>query len=754
LDVDFINNFYCEFAERVSRLRSELGRALSFAEKTIYGHLFSEQPQSKLKPRESYVNLRPDRVAMQDATAQMALLQFINAGRRQVAVPTTIHCDHLIVAKDDAVTDLKRARRENREVYDFLQTAAYKFGIGFWLPGEGIIHQIILENYAFPGGLMIGADSHTPNAGGLGMLGIGVGGADAVDVMAGLPWELKMPGLIGVELTGRLNGWASPKDVILKLVGMLGTKGATGMVIEYFGDGAANLSCTGKATICNMGAECGATASIFPYDAKMAEYLTLTGRAAVAKAATAAFDSILQADPEVYQTPQKYFDRVIKIDMDNLEPYVNGPFSPDTAVPLSQLRDHIKKSGYPAHLSAGLIGSCTNSSYEDLSRAADVARQANRHKIATRAKLLVNPGSQWVKSVCEKAGFLNEFRTLKAQILANACGPCIGQWERDDCKPGIKNSIITSFNRNFAGRNDGNQQTHTFLASPEIVLALTLAGDLNFNPLTDFLISEDGKRYQLEPPEGEELPAVKIQTSRAPVRIVHKPDITIKIDPLSQRLRLLEPFPAPTSQSFQNLLLLMKVKGKCTTDHISPAGEWLKYRGNLDRISDNLLLGARNAFTGKLGETLNQLTGEYAKVADVARSYQSHQKLSVIVADENYGEGSSREHAAMEPRYLGVVAVIARSFARIHETNLKKQGVLALTFTQFDDYERIREDDEFSIQSLEKFAPERPLDLIIQHKNGESETIQLQHSYSQLQIEWFWAGSALNYLKLNNPQKL
>ncbi|HOD38380.1 MAG TPA: aconitate hydratase [Candidatus Marinimicrobia bacterium] len=754
MDVDFINNFYREFAERVSRLRSELGRALSFAEKTIYGHLFSEQPQSKLKPRESYVNLRPDRVAMQDATAQMALLQFINAGRRQVAVPTTIHCDHLIVAKDDAVTDLKRARRENREVYEFLQTAAYKFGIGFWPPGEGIIHQIILENYAFPGGLMIGADSHTPNAGGLGMLGIGVGGADAVDVMAGLPWELKMPGLIGVELTGRLNGWASPKDVILKLVGMLGTKGATGMVIEYFGDGAANLSCTGKATICNMGAECGATASIFPYDAKMAEYLTLTGRAAVAKAATADFNSILQADPEVYQTPQKYFDRVIKIDLDNLEPYVNGPFSPDTAVPLSQLRDHIKKSGYPAHLSAGLIGSCTNSSYEDLSRAADVARQANRHKIATRAKLLVNPGSQWVKSVCEKAGFLNEFRTLKAQILANACGPCIGQWERDDCEPGIKNSIITSFNRNFAGRNDGNQQTHTFLASPEIVLALTLAGDLNFNPLTDFLISEDGKRYQLEPPEGEELPAVKIQTSRAPVRIVHKPDITIKIDPLSQRLRLLEPFPAPTSQSFQNLLLLMKVKGKCTTDHISPAGEWLKYRGNLDRISDNLLLGARNAFIGKLGETLNQLTGEYAKVADVARSYQSHQKLSVIVADENYGEGSSREHAAMEPRYLGVVAVIARSFARIHETNLKKQGVLALTFTQFDDYERVREDDEFSIQSLEKFAPERPLDLIIQHKNGESETIQLQHSYSQLQIEWFWAGSALNYLRLNNPQKL
>nr|HPN75385.1 aconitase family protein [Candidatus Neomarinimicrobiota bacterium] len=432
----------------------------------------------------------------------------------------------------------------------------------------------------------------------------------------------------------------------------------------------------------------------------------------------------------------------------------NGPFSPDTAVPLSQLRDHIKKSGYPAHLSAGLIGSCTNSSYEDLSRAADVARQANRHKIATRAKLLVNPGSQWVKSVCEKAGFLNEFRTLKAQILANACGPCIGQWERDDCEPGIKNSIITSFNRNFAGRNDGNQQTHTFLASPEIVLALTLAGDLNFNPLTDFLISEDGKRYQLEPPEGEELPAVKIQTSRTPARIIHKPDITIKINPLSQRLRLLEPFPAPTSQSFQNLLLLMKVKGKCTTDHISPAGEWLKYRGNLDRISDNLLLGARNAFSGKLGETLNQLTGEYAKVADVARSYQSHQKLSVIVADENYGEGSSREHAAMEPRYLGVVAVIARSFARIHETNLKKQGVLALTFTQFDDYERVREDDEFSIKGLEKFAPERPLDLIIQHKNGESETIQLQHSYSQLQIEWFWAGSALNYLRLNNPQKL
>ncbi|HPC35828.1 MAG TPA: aconitate hydratase [Candidatus Marinimicrobia bacterium] len=753
MDVDFINIFYREFSERVAQARNELGRALSFAEKIIYGHLFSEQLLSESKLRESYINLRPDRVAMQDATAQMALLQFINAGRRQVAVPTTIHCDHLIVAKDGAVTDLKRARRENREVYDFLQTATYKFGIGFWPPGAGIIHQIILENYAFPGGLMIGADSHTPNAGGLGMLGIGVGGADAVDVMAGLPWELKMPGLIGVELTGRLNGWASPKDVILKLVGMLGTKGATGMVIEYFGNGTANLSCTGKATICNMGAECGATASIFPYDAKMAEYLNLTGRAEIAKQATA-FGSILCADPEVYQTPQKYFDRVIEIDLDNLEPYVNGPFSPDAAVPLSQLSDYLKKNGYPAQLSAGLIGSCTNSSYEDLSRAADVARQANNHKIATRAKLIVNPGSQWVKSLCEKAGFLNEFRKLKAQILANACGPCIGQWERDDFKPGIKNSIITSFNRNFAGRNDGNQQTHTFLASPEIVLALTLAGDLNFNPSTDFLISEDGKCYQLEPPKGEELPAGKIKISHAEARIIHKPDITIKIDPRSQRLRLLEPFPAPNSQSFQNLLLLMKVKGKCTTDHISPAGEWLKYRGNLDKISDNLLLGARNAFTGKLGETLNQLTGEYAKVATVARSYQSHRKLAVIVADENYGEGSSREHAAMEPRYLGVVAVIARSFARIHETNLKKQGVLALTFTQAEDYERIQEDDEFSIKGLEEFAPGRPLDLIIRHKNGESETIQLQHSYSQLQIEWFWAGSALNYLRLNNPQKL
>ena len=753
MDVDFINIFYREFSERVAQARNELGRALSFAEKIIYGHLFSEQLLSESKLRESYINLRPDRVAMQDATAQMALLQFINAGRRQVAVPTTIHCDHLIVAKDGAVTDLKRARRENREVYDFLQTATYKFGIGFWPPGAGIIHQIILENYAFPGGLMIGADSHTPNAGGLGMLGIGVGGADAVDVMAGLPWELKMPGLIGVELTGRLNGWASPKDVILKLVGMLGTKGATGMVIEYFGNGTANLSCTGKATICNMGAECGATASIFPYDAKMAEYLNLTGRAEIAKQATA-FGSILCADPEVYQTPQKYFDRVIEIDLDNLEPYVNGPFSPDAAVPLSQLSDYLKKNGYPAQLSAGLIGSCTNSSYEDLSRAADVARQANNHKIATRAKLIVNPGSQWVKSLCEKAGFLNEFRKLKAQILANACGPCIGQWERDDFKPGIKNSIITSFNRNFAGRNDGNQQTHTFLASPEIVLALTLAGDLNFNPSTDFLISEDGKCYQLEPPKGEELPAGKIKISHAEARIIHKPDITIKIDPRSQRLRLLEPFPAPNSQSFQNLLLLMKVKGKCTTDHISPAGEWLKYRGNLDKISDNLLLGARNAFTGKLGETLNQLTGEYAKVATVARSYQSHRKLAVIVADENYGEGSSREHAAMEPRYLGVVAVIARSFARIHETNLKKQGVLALTFTQAEDYERIQEDDEFSIKGLEEFAPGRPLDLIIRHKNGESETIQLQHRYNQLQIEWFWAGSALNYLRLNNPQKL
>jgi len=734
---------------RIEQARNEIDRALTFSEKILYGHLLTGESWSDLQRRETYVNLKPDRVALQDATAQMTLLQFINAGREQVAVPTTIHCDHLIVTSESAVSDLQKARRDNREIYNFLKTAAAKFGIGFWPPGAGIIHQILLENYAFPGGLMIGADSHTPNAGGLGMLGIGAGGADAVDVMIDRPWELKLPGIIGVELTGRLRSWASPKDVILKLVGLLSTKGANGMIIEYFGEGASSLSCTGKATICNMGAECGATSSLFPFDTKMVEYLKTTGRSQIVESTTAV-RPCLQADPEVYQAPRRFFDRVITIDLNTLEPHINGPFSPDTAVPISQFGDYLKKAGYPQKLSAGLIGSCTNSSFEDLARAVSIARQANRHQISLQAPLLINPGSQWVKAVAEKTGLLAEFKKLKAVILANACGPCIGQWQRDNPDPLQKNSIIASFNRNFTARNDGNPLTHTFLASPEIVLATTLAGDLGFNPLKDFLTNAKGERIRLESPSGAELPDEKMQVGRAPVEIVHRPDLVIKIDPQSERLRWLKPFPAPDLQSFNNLLLLMKVQGKCTTDHISPAGKWLKYRGNLDKISDNLLLGARNAFNGKVGETLDHLTGEYARVAIVARKYQKIHRGSVIIADENYGEGSSREHAAMEPRYLGVVAIIARSLARIHATNLKKQGILALTFIQPEDYEHVREDDEFTIAGLNEFAPDRPLDLTIRHQSGENETIRLQHNYSQLQIEWFRAGSALNYLRLQN----
>ena len=751
MDNDFIRKFYREFPGRVDSARKAIGRALTFSEKILFGHLLSGELGAGLKRSQSYINLEPDRVAMQDATAQMAMLQFMNAGRQQVALPTTIHCDHLVVAREGAASDLQKACQDNQEVYTFLENAAAKFGIGFWPPGEGIIHQTLLENYAFPGGLMLGADSHTPNAGGLGMLGIGVGGADAVDVMAGLSWELKLPGIIGVELIGRLRGWTSPKDIILKVVGLLSTKGATGMIVEYFGEGVASLSCTGKATICNMGAECGATSSVFPFDTKMTEYLKATGRLEIAESASA-IHNYLQADPEVYQAPRRFFDRVITIDLNALEPYINGPATPDTAVPISRFGDYLKSTGYPEKVSAGLIGSCTNSSFEDLARAASIAHQANLHKIPLRAPLLINPGSQWIKTVAEKAGLLTEFKKLNATILANACGPCIGQWQRENPAPSQKNSILTSFNRNFAGRNDGNSLTHTFLASPEIVLALTLAGDLRFNPLENAIANEKGQRIRLAPPVGAELPGEKMKIEQIAVDTVHQPDIEIKIDPQSERLRRLEPFSAPDLASFSNLFLLIKIRGKCTTDHISPAGKWLKYRGHLDKISDNLLLGARNAFSGKVGETLNRLTGNYAPVATVARNYQASRKGLVIIADENYGEGSSREHAAMEPRYLGVAVVIARSFARIHETNLKKQGVLALTFIDPDDYERIRESDEFEISGLDELVQDRPLNLIVRHQNRESETILLQHSYSPLQVEWFRAGSALNYLRLQNIQ--
>jgi len=745
------NVFYPKFAGRIAGLRKILKRPLTLTEKILFSHLDNPISVRSISRQKSYIDLNPDRVAMQDATGQMALLQFINSGMQRVCVPTTIHCDHLISAKYGAEEDTCRALRENEEVYAFLKAAAAKFGIGFWEPGSGIIHQIVLENYAFPGGLMIGTDSHTPTAGGLGMFGVGVGGADAVDVMTGLSWELKMPSIIGVELVGRLEGWTSAKDVILKLAGIIGAKGATDAVIEYFGAGTQNISCTGKATICNMGAELGATASVFPYDDRMKDFLICTGREKLISAINNVAPE-LYADPAVYKSPENYYDRVIRLDLNTLEPYINGPFSPDIAVPLSEFAAYIDKNGYPARLSAGLIGSCTNSSYEDMSRAASVARQANRAKIAAQSGLFINPGSEKVRQVCDRTGLLEEFRRFGAVLLANACGPCIGQWQRSELSPGQANSIINSYNRNFAGRNDGNPNTCAFLASPEIVTAMALAGDLHFNPLTDFLENSDGQKIRLKPPTGAELP--EIQDSRTPRRDAGPGDPTVKIDIRadSERLHLLQPFPEWDGKSLYGLELLVKVRGKCTTDHISPAGKWLKYRGHLDRISDNLLAGAQNAFfTGK-GKTLNRFTGEYAPIAEVARTYQAQDKRLVVVAEDNYGEGSSREHAAMEPRYLGVVIIIAKSFARIHETNLKKQGVLAVTFENPTDYDYIREDDRMDVPDLEKFSPGSSLTLLLKHQDGSRQTIRLRHSYNHQQIQWFKAGSAMNFIRKQKEQ--
>ncbi|MEI7980695.1 MAG: aconitate hydratase, partial [Bacteroidota bacterium] len=696
-----------------------------------------------------YTEFSPDRVAMQDATAQMALLQFMQAGKNKTAVPTTVHCDHLIQAKIGAVSDLKVAQEINQEVFDFLSNVSNKYGIGFWKPGAGIIHQVVFENYAFPGAMMIGTDSHTPNAGGLCMVAIGVGGADAVDVMAGMPLELKMPKILGIELTGKLSGWASAKDVILKLSGLLTVKGGTGFIIEYFGEGAKNLSCTGKGTICNMGAEVGATCSLFSYDQKMKSYLMATGREEVAGLADQ-YSDFLVPDAAISEKPEAYYDQYIKLDLSTIEPYINGPFSPDIAHPISEFKAFVTENKFPDELEVGLIGSCTNSSYEDISRAASIARQARAKNLRVRSDFIITPGSEQIRYTCERDGLLEVFNDIGGVIMANACGPCIGQWSRKMDNPERRNSILNSFNRNFAKRNDGNAGTHSFIASPEIVTALTLAGSLTFNPLKDTLVNEQGREVKLDEPTGHELPpkgfAVKDPGFVAPAQNASL--VNVSIEPDSDRLQLLEPFASWDGKNLSGLRLLIKAKGKCTTDHISMAGPWLKYRGHLDNISNNLLMGAVNFFTGKTNSVKNSETGEFGEVSKTARFYKAKGIPTIVVGDENYGEGSSREHAAMEPRHLGVRVVLVKSFARIHETNLKKQGMLALTFADPDDYNKIAEDDQFDLTGLDGFSPGIPLKLVIRHANGTAEEIFLSHSYSDLQIKWFKAGSALNFMKI------
>ena len=747
-DIELIQEVYASYAEKVEKSRQLLGRPMTLTEKILYAHLYNnEYPHKPFIRGIDYVNFSPDRVAMQDATAQMALLQFMIAGKDKVAVPSSVHCDHLIQADIDASNDIKKALVSNQEVYDFLKDVSNKYGIGFWKPGAGIIHQVVLENYAFPGGMMVGTDSHTPNAGGLGMIAIGVGGADAVDVMTGIPWELKMPKIIGVKLTGELNGWASPKDVILKLAGILTVKGGTNAIIEYFGEGAKNLSATGKATICNMGAEVGATTSLFAYDESMARYLKATGREQIAKMANKLSD-YLEADKEVIDNPEKYYDRIIEINLSELEPYINGPFTPDAAHPISEFGRIVKENGYPQTMEVGLIGSCTNSSYQDLSRAASVARQASKKHLKAKAEFRINPGSEQVRYTAERDGLISDFESIGGIVMTNACGPCIGQWKRHTDDNQRANSIVTSFNRNFAKRADGNPNTHAFVASPEIVTALTIAGNLCFNPLTDTLINENGESVKLDMPEGEELPVkgfdVKDPGYIAPDKGLSSSDIII--DPNSKRLQKLSPFAPFNPLNFERMPLLIKTSGKCTTDHISMAGPWFRFRGHLENISDNLLMGAVNAFNGKTNEVFNQLTNEYDTVSGTAKSYKMHGISSIVVAEENYGEGSSREHAALEPRFLGVKAVLCKSFARIHETNLKKQGMLALTFVNKDDYNKIKEKDILSVKGLESFAPDKNLTIEIIHPDGSLESFEASHTYNNLQIEWFKAGSALNYL--------
>ena len=742
-DIEMLGSFYSGFPKRVDAAREKIGRPMTLAEKILYAHLYDEEGLRLFRRGDDYVNFRPDRVAMQDATAQMALLQFMNAGKDKSAVPATVHCDHLIRADIGAEADIETATKGNSEVYDFLHSVSDKFGIGFWKPGAGIIHQVVLENYAFPGGMMVGTDSHTPNAGGLGMVAIGVGGADAVDVMTGMEWELKMPELIGVKLTGRLSGWASPKDVILKLAGILTVKGGTNAIIEYFGEGASSISATGKATICNMGAEVGATTSLFPYDLNMATYLRATGRDTVAARADAIQD-YLEADREVRAQPDGYYDRVIVIDLSGLEPHINGPFTPDAATPISGFAAKVKANGYPRKMEVGLIGSCTNSSYQDLSRAASIARQAFEDKIPAAAPLVINPGSEQIRYTAGRDGIIGDFEKIGATIMANACGPCIGQWKRHTDDNTRKNSIVTSFNRNFAKRADGNPNTHAFVASPELTLALTIAGDLCFNPLTDTLKTESGREVKLREPRGTDFPPngfdVKDNGYLAPTG----KNAEVKIDPGSNRLQVLHPFAPWDGNDLPDMPLLIKAEGKCTTDHISMAGPWLRFRGHLENISDNMLMGAINAFNGKANAVLNQLDNGYEAVSAVAKQYKAKGISSIVVAEENYGEGSSREHAAMEPRFLNVKVILAKSFARIHETNLKKQGMLALAFADKDDYGKIRENDRISIIGLEGFAPGKPLTAVVLHADGTRESFPVNHTYNDLQIKWFKAGAALN----------
>ena len=749
-DLDLIKSVYAGMPAKVAAAREALGRPLTLTEKILFSHLWDGAQPKAFARAQDYVDFAPDRVAMQDATAQMALLQFMQAGRPKVAVPSTVHCDHLITAKTGASEDLNVANNESKEVYDFLASVSNKYGIGFWKPGAGIIHQVVLENYAFPGGMMIGTDSHTVNAGGLGMVAIGVGGADACDVMAGLPWELKWPKLIGIKLTGKLNGWTAPKDVILKVAGLLTVKGGTGAIVEYFGEGAVSMSCTGKGTICNMGAEIGATTSTFGYDDSMERYLRATDRAEIADLANGVREH-LTADAEVYANPSAYFDEVIEINLSELEPHLNGPFTPDLATPISKMKEVAAANGWPTKVEVGLIGSCTNSSYEDISRAVSLAKQVSAKQLKTKAEFTITPGSEQVRYTIQRDGFLEIFDQIGAKVFANACGPCIGMWDRMGAEKQEKNTIVHSFNRNFAKRADGNPNTYAFVASPELVTALAIAGDLTFNPITDTLINEHGEAVKLDPPSGDELPtrgfAVEDAGYQAPA--ADGSSVKVAVDPNSSRLQLLDPFAAWEGSNLLNLRLLIKVKGKCTTDHISMAGPWLKFRGHLDNISNNLLIGAINIFNDKANEVKNQLTGEYGAVPAVQRAYKAAGIGSLVVGDENYGEGSSREHAAMEPRHLGVRAVLVKSFARIHETNLKKQGMLALTFDNKADYEKIQENDTFDIVGLTDFTPGKPLTLVIKHSDGSSDSISVNHSYNEQQIEWFKAGGALNIIRKN-----
>ncbi|MFN8317248.1 MAG: aconitate hydratase [Chitinophagales bacterium] len=747
-DIEMIKKVYAELPAKVEAARKALGRPLTLTEKILYSHLHADTKLENFERGNSYVDFAPDRVAMQDATAQMALLQFMQAGRPKVAVPSTVHCDHLIQARDGAGDDLTRAKNESEEVFNFLASVSNKYGIGFWKPGAGIIHQIVLENYAFPGGMMIGTDSHTVNAGGLGMVAIGVGGADACDVMAGLAWELKFPKLIGVKLTGKLSGWCSAKDVILKVAGILTVKGGTGAIVEYFGEGATSMSCTGKGTICNMGAEIGATTSTFGYDESMERYLRATERADVADAANTV-KAHLNADPEVLANPSAYYDQVIEINLDELEPYINGPFTPDLATPISKMKETAAANGWPLKVEAGLIGSCTNSSYEDISRAVSLAQQVKDKNLKSKAEFSITPGSELIRYTISRDGFIDTFNAIGAKVFANACGPCIGMWSRVGAEKKEKNTIIHSFNRNFAARQDGNPNTYAFVASPEIVTALAIAGDLGFNPLTDTLTNENGEQVKLDAPSGFELPAkgFAVEDAGYQAPAADGSAVTINVSPTSSRLQLLDPFAAWEGTDLKGLKLLIKAKGKCTTDHISMAGPWLKFRGHLDNISNNMLIGAVNFFNEKTNSVKNQLTGQFDEVPNVQRAYKAAGIGSIVVGDENYGEGSSREHAAMEPRHLGVRVVLVKSFARIHETNLKKQGMLALTFNDKNDYTKFQEDDTIDVLGLTSFAPETPLTLVLNHADGSKDEIKVNHTYNAQQIEWFKAGGALNIIR-------